>query len=121
MGTSRMDIRAPMLSSWRMQYLWVPTSDVWELQHLHDQTHANALSWLRCHHPQRKEGIITHFGMMPPVEENYWLLPSGPTWLWWLLAILPLDSHAQTHILSQCLLKKRLSAVHHILSLISDN
>ena len=34
-------------------------------------------------------------GMMPPVEESYWLLPSGPTWLWWLLAILPLDSHAQ--------------------------
>merc|ERR1712037_790536 len=59
-------------------------------------------------------------GMMPPVEESYWLLPSGPTWLWWLLAILPLDSHAQMHILSQCLLKKRLSAVNHILSLISD-
>jgi len=94
-------------------------SDLRDLQLLHDQTHANALSWLRCHHPQRKEGIITHFGMMPPVEENYWLLPSGPTWLWWLLAILPLDSHAQTHILSQCLLKKRLSAVNHILGLIS--
>jgi len=94
-------------------------SDVWELQHLHDQTLANALTWLRCHHTQRKEGILTHFGMMPPVEESYWLLPSGPTWLWWLLAILPLDSHAQMHILSQCLLKKRLSAVNHILSLLT--
>ena len=38
---------------------------------------------------------ISKSGMMPPVEESYWLLPSGPTWLWWLLAILPLDSHAQ--------------------------
>ena len=56
-------------------------SDVWELQvttnlclvktclkmiksfqHLHDQTLANALTWLRCHHTQRKEGILTHFG-----------------------------------------------------------
>jgi len=94
-------------------------SDVRELQLLHDQTLANALSWLRCHHTQRKEGIITHFGTMPAVEESYWLLPSGPSWLWWLLAILPLDSHAQMHVLSQCLLKKRLSAVNHILGLIS--
>jgi len=36
--------------------------DVEELQRLHDHTLANALSWLRCHHSQRKEGIITHFG-----------------------------------------------------------
>jgi len=93
-------------------------SDVEELQRLHDHTLANALSWLRCHHTQRKEGIITHFGTMPAVEESYWLLPSGPTWLWWLLAILPLDAQAQMHVLSQCLLKKRLSAVNHVLSLI---
>jgi len=95
-------------------------SDVRELQLLHDQTLANALSWLRCHHTLRKEGIISHFGVMPAVEESYWLLPSGPTWLWWFLAILPLDSHAQMHILGQCLLKKRLSAVNHILGLISQ-
>ena len=35
-------------------------------QLLHEQTLANALSWLRCHHPQRKEGIITHFGKSIP-------------------------------------------------------
>ena len=34
-------------------------------------------------------------GAMPAVEKNYWRLPSGPAWAWWILAILPLDTQAQ--------------------------
>ena len=36
---------------------------------------------------------------MPEVEKNYWQLPSGPAWAWWVLAILPLDTQAQVIIL----------------------
>ena len=34
-------------------------------------------------------------GAMPALEKDYWSLPSGPAWTWWVLAILPLDSQAQ--------------------------
>ena len=36
-------------------------------------------------------------GAMPAVEKNYWRLPSGPAWAWWILAILPLDTQAQVN------------------------
>ena len=39
-------------------------------------------------------------GAMPAVEKNYWRLPSGPAWAWWILAILPLDTQAQVNICS---------------------
>merc|ERR1712088_20191 len=60
------------------------------LQNLHDQTQATALSWFNNHNQQMKEGILSHYGAMPAVEKNYWRLPSGPAWAWWILAILPL-------------------------------
>ena len=42
--------------------------------------------------------IILSAGAMPAVEKNYWRLPSGPAWAWWILAILPLDTQAQVNI-----------------------
>ena len=76
---------------------------------------------------------------MPAVEKNYWRLPSGPAWAWWILAILPLDTQAQVcvllficiciihlnfmklfqqQVLSQVQLKKRLEAISRILGFI---
>ena len=84
-------------------------------------------------------------GAMPAVEKNYWRLPSGPAWAWWILAILPLDTQAQVkticlifylcqtfvwtyflrtiqlfqqQVLSQVQLKKRLEAISRILGFI---
>merc|ERR1711972_808456 len=76
------------------------------LQNLHDQTQATALSWFNNHNQQMKEGILSHYGAMPAVEKNYWRLPSGPAWAWWILAILPLDTQAQQQVLSQVHVKK---------------
>jgi len=88
------------------------------LQSLHDQTQATALSWFNNHNQQMKEGILSHYGAMPAVEKNYWRLPSGPAWAWWILAILPLDTQAQQQVLSQVQLKKRLEAISRILGFI---
>jgi len=88
------------------------------LQNLHDQTQATALSWFNNHNQQMKEGILSHYGAMPAVEKNYWRLPSGPAWAWWILAILPLDTQAQQQVLSQVQLKKRLEAISRILGFI---
>jgi len=93
-------------------------SNLEALQSLHDQTQETALSWFNNHNQQMKEGILSHYGAMPAVEKNYWRLPSGPAWAWWILAILPLDTQAQQQVLSQVQLKKRLEAISRILGFI---
>jgi len=92
-----------------------------ELQQLHDRTKELALSWFSKHSAEIKAGILSHYGAMPPMEQDYWTLPSGPAWTWWVLAILPLDSQAQLQILSQTQLKKRLEAIGRILGFMRRN
>jgi len=86
-----------------------------DLQQLHDRTRALAVSWFDRTAADVKAGILSHYGVMPPLEQDYWSSSSGPAWSWWILAILPLDTKAQQHILSQTLLKKRLEAISRIL------
>merc|ERR1712173_380166 len=86
-----------------------------DLQQLHDRTRALAVSWFERTVADVKAGILSHYGIMPPLEQDYWSSSSGPAWSWWILAILPLDTKAQLHILSQTLLKKRLEAISRIL------
>ena len=68
-----------------------------DLQQLHDRTRALAVSWFNKASEEIKAGILSHYGAMPPLEQDYWTSPSGPAWTWWVLAILPLDSQAQVH------------------------
>jgi len=86
-----------------------------DLQQLHDRTRALAVSWFNKASEEIKAGILSHYGAMPALEQDYWSSPSGPAWTWWVLAILPLDSQAQQQILSQTQLKKRLEAIGRIL------
>jgi len=94
----------------------VPTGqELLDLQQLHDRTRDLAVSWFTQTEEEVKAGILSHYGVMPQLEQDYWSSPSGPAWSWWILAILPLDTKAQQHILSQTLLKKRLEAISRIL------
>ena len=42
-----------------------------------------------------QSGILNHYGNVPEPECDYWKLPNGPSWTWWILAIMPLDSQIQ--------------------------
>jgi len=86
-----------------------------DLQQLHERTRTLAVSWFDEASDEIKAGILSHYGAMPALEQDYWSCPSGPAWTWWVLAILPLDSQAQQQILSQTQLKKRLEAIGRIL------
>jgi len=92
-----------------------------DLQQLHDRTRALAVSWFDRTVDEVKAGILSHYGIMPPLEQDYWSSSSGPAWSWWILAILPLDTKAQLHILSQTLLKKRLEAISRILEFMRNH
>jgi len=88
------------------------------LQRLHDQTFWKAGRWFAQMGEDIKAGILMHYGNLPEPENDYWKLPNGPTWIWWLLVILPLAEPLQVQVLSQTSLRRRLEVVAHILKLV---
>lgn len=56
------------------------------------------------------------FGKMPTPEEDWARLPDGPSWTWWILAILPLGPQLQVGILGTTSLEKRLRAIEKTLN-----
>lgn len=60
------------------------------LKQLHDKVREKAVSWVKTFNLDFKEQVVASFGAIPEVEENWKSLPDGPSWTWWLLAILPL-------------------------------
>ena len=87
----------------------------------HDQVFVEATAWLKSINQVLRQRINTHFGVMPVPEEDWTELPDGPSWAWWLLAILPLDAKAQLAILSMNSLQKRLESILKVLTYVKSN
>merc|ERR1711894_577465 len=85
---------------------------------LHDQVFQIAGKWFTEMSDSMKSGILNHYGHMPEPEADYWNLPNGPAWGWWILSILPLDSQLQIQVLSLTSLKRRLEIILRILNCI---
>lgn len=78
----------------------VPTAKLGESRQLHDTVHTLASRWFESIEPMTKRRILSHYGHMPSVEGEYWTLSNGPAWMWWIVAILPLDPRIQVCIAS---------------------
>ncbi|XP_068181715.1 LON peptidase N-terminal domain and RING finger protein 3-like [Antennarius striatus] len=86
-----------------------------ELRSLHDTVYDQALVWLNSLKTEQKERIEGHFGPMPGKDSQLQTGPNGPSWCWWLLAVLPLEGRAQLPFLALTSLKDRLSGIRKIL------
>jgi hypothetical protein len=62
-----------------------------EIKQLHDETLHQTQNWFEGSTENIRSGITAHYGNLPEAEQAFWTLPNGPTWSWWLLAILPID------------------------------
>ncbi|CAB1336987.1 unnamed protein product [Coregonus sp. 'balchen'] len=78
-----------------------------ELQSLHDAVYDQALIWVNSLEAEQKERIVAS--------------PNGPSWCWWLLAVLPLAGRAQLPFLALTSLKDRLSGIRRVLLFMSRN
>lgn len=94
----------------------VETSQVAQIVSLHDKVRDAAESWINEAPEALRQRILQHFGSIPLVEADWISLPNGPSWLWWLLAILPLEPKAQLMILSMTRVEKRLEAIQRVLA-----
>jgi len=84
------------------------------VQQKHDELYSEARGWFDRLTPVQKQRLGT-IGPMPeletlPLEEQH-----GPAWVWWLLAVLPLDPRAQLTILAMNSLKDRMQALQRVL------
>ncbi|XP_018525467.1 LOW QUALITY PROTEIN: LON peptidase N-terminal domain and RING finger protein 3-like [Lates calcarifer] len=86
-----------------------------ELQSLHDAVYDQALVWVNSLKAEQKERIEGHFGPMPEKDSELQACPNGPSWCWWLLAVLPLEGRAQLPFLALTSLKDRLSGIRKVL------
>ncbi|KAG7155078.1 LON peptidase N-terminal domain and RING finger protein 3-like, partial [Homarus americanus] len=93
----------------------VPTNSLGEIRRLHDNVHQLASCWFESIESMTKRRILSHYGPMPSLEGEYWTIPNGPAWMWWIVAILPLDSRIQLSILRETSLHRRLEVIHKIL------
>ena len=69
----------------------VPEDELEELKNLHDETLQHTKDWIEGISQGQRKGIIDHYGVLPETETDYWTLKDGPTWLWWIINILPID------------------------------
>uniref|UniRef100_A0A8C6QHR1 LON peptidase N-terminal domain and ring finger 2 n=2 Tax=Nannospalax galili TaxID=1026970 RepID=A0A8C6QHR1_NANGA len=90
-----------------------------ELAALHDSVHQQSVSWFASLQDHMKEQILSHFGLMPDREPEPQSNSIGPSWSWWILAVLPLERKAQLAILGMTSLKERLLAIRRILVIIT--
>ncbi|KAG0728071.1 LON peptidase N-terminal domain and RING finger protein 3 [Chionoecetes opilio] len=109
-----------------LQDISVTSSNLAELHKLHDCVHSLASQWFESIEHLTKRRILVHFGPMPALEGEYWTIPNGPAWMWWVIAILPLDHRIQASsfllsldgfhlsILSETSLKRRLEILRKI-------
>ncbi|XP_008325483.1 LON peptidase N-terminal domain and RING finger protein 3 [Cynoglossus semilaevis] len=86
-----------------------------ELQSLHDAVYDQALVWVNSLKAEQKERIEGHFGPMPEKDSEMQACPNGPSWCWWLLAVLPLEGRAQLPFLALTSLKDRLNGIRKVL------
>ncbi|KAJ8393674.1 hypothetical protein AAFF_G00058930 [Aldrovandia affinis] len=92
-----------------------------EVRTLQDAVYGQALNWVNSLKPEQRERILGHFGPMPEMDLEPQASPNGPSWCWWLLAVLPLEGRAQLPFLAMTSLKDRLTGIRRVLLFMSRN
>ncbi|XP_066992983.2 LON peptidase N-terminal domain and RING finger protein 3 [Anabrus simplex] len=90
------------------------------VKELHERVHRKGWQWFSSMSTAVQMEIVSTFGEMPPIEDNWSELTDGPSWPWWLLAILPLGQHLKAGILGTTSLEKRLRAIDKTLNHIQE-
>ncbi|XP_063982548.1 LON peptidase N-terminal domain and RING finger protein 3 [Diachasmimorpha longicaudata] len=94
----------------------VPQEHLPSLHELHYKVWLKGQQWWSTVSPYQQIEIQRVFGKIPTPEDEWWRLPDGPSWTWWILAILPFGPQLQVGILGTTSLEKRLRAIEKTLN-----
>lgn len=95
-----------------------------ELLNLEREVYEKSKKWLKLLQPESVREITDHYGCLPKLSSTELDTPNGPTWVWWMITILPIDSKLQITAMSFKKLQQRLlfikSAIDTIQSKLSS-
>jgi len=77
--------------------------------------HAQAANWIRSLPRALQNRVEREHGSIPPVEEETLNNPNGPTWVWWIINILPMEIQKQVEFIGMTSLQSRLEELQRIL------
>ncbi len=88
-----------------------------QLQLLHDDVYRLAHNWYSLIPDAKKDRILEIYGVrdLPEPEQDIQSNDNGPYWFWFLLNILPLETHLQYKFLTKTNLKDRLKQMKKII------
>lgn len=86
-----------------------------EVKALQDNVYAQLQTWLNTVPSTHRNCITQHFGSLPAIDPNPAYSPNGPAWVWWAVAVLPMDARVQLTMLALTSLKERLVALQKVL------
>ncbi|XP_013421842.1 LON peptidase N-terminal domain and RING finger protein 3 [Lingula anatina] len=87
-----------------------------EIQQLSDEVYDMASEWWTNLPGTPRSQISHHFGALGEKEPVTHWTPNGPAWVWWLVAVLPLEPKVQLTMLGLLSLKERLLSVKRVLN-----
>lgn len=82
-----------------------------DLIKLEQEVYMLSKQWLDCLLPERLKKITEHYGPLPIPEEAELDQPNGPSWVWWMITILPIDKKLQVTAMSFTKLHQRLQFI----------
>lgn len=85
------------------------------VQELNRNVLVRAIEWYANLSESIKSEISKSFGQMPELEPDWEQSQDGPSWVWWITAILPLKKSFQTQMLATTSLEKRLKVINKTL------
>jgi len=97
----------------------IEDDEIEELKKWHDETLQHTKDWMEGMSQSQRKRIVDHYGVLPETEQDYWTLNDGPTWVWWIINILPIDLKIKAILLSMTSLKKRLENTRRILKFLA--
>ena len=86
------------------------------LKELETEVYDSCLDWLSNLPEHYKDQIQHHFGQFPEREADVQASPCGPTWVWWAVAVLPLDRQVRMLMLAMRSFRERLVAIRRMVS-----
>jgi len=85
-----------------------------ELAQFTNTVYAETESWFNRLPSNVSDKILQHYGCFP-VQDGNLNTENGPNWLWWTLAVLPVEQRVKATILGKDNLKDRLQIIYKIL------
>lgn len=89
----------------------IESSERADLLELEQEVYLMCKQWLNCILAENLRRIIDHYGPLPIPDEAELDSPNGPSWVWWMITILPIDKKLQVTAMSFTKLHRRLQFI----------